>query len=393
MSESSPQQSVARITGITLALYLLSGRWSLARLDFLEAWVLFEPRVWIVAALVAIAYSPALSRGLPFRASIRGSLLSSTLMFLGFFIVSTLWAPSSDMPWTKAYEMVLVAAVLASVARIARWAGPHRVMQAFWDALAVALGLMALMGLASSASNGGQRLSVLGGGPNVFGRNMVVLLMIALSSILGGTRKRSLWGGVAALAAVLALLSGSRGAILGIIGGTSTLVYAKRLPVARFVRIAIALVIFGWFVVTFTDVGQTALHTFEDRFLRLTIEDRHDAGRMPIYEHAWAMGWDAPLVGQGLAAFAASGFHVYPHNIVLEAFCEGGLVGTALLLTILVPTLARLVMRDPTVRPRDLAIFVVLLTSSMFTGDFYDSRGVLLLALLISMQREPLHPR
>ena len=163
--------------------------------------------------------------------------------------------------------------------------------------------------------------------------------------------------------------------------------WPRRIPIGRFVKIGIGLVVFAWFVVTFTDAGQQALTSFEERFLVLTLEERHDAGRMDIYVYAWNMGLGAPLIGEGLAAFAVSGFHVYPHNIVLEAFCEGGLIGVGLLLAVLVPTLRRVFEPEADAFARDLAVFLVLLMSASFTGDFFDSRGVLLVGLLISMHR------
>ena len=386
MRDGAPQRQVAWVTAIGMALFLLSGRWSLARMGMGETSALLEPRAWIVVGLAALAFSPALSRTLAADAPLRSNL-GSLVAFLGYVMASALWAPTSDLPWTKAYEMFLILVAVVSVARIARWTGPSLLINRFWDALAGSLGAMAVLGILSWAGGDGERLAVLGGGPNVFGRNMAVLLMLSLSAILAGRRRRPLWIVAAALGAVLALLSGSRGAIVGMMGAGAALVYAKRMPIGRFVKIAIGLALFGWLVVVFTDAGQSALHTFEERFLKLTLEERHDAGRMPIYEHAWAMGMDAPLVGQGLAAFAVSGFHVYPHNIGLEAFCEGGLVGVALLLAILVPAGRRVFEANADLYARDYAVFVVFLTSSVFTGDFYDSRGVLLAALLLSMRR------
>lgn len=386
MQHDAAAKQVAWATAIGLALFLLSGRWSLARMGMGEASVLLEPRAWTVIGLAAIAYSPALSRTLPMEPPLR-TCLGALVVFLGYMTCTVLWAPTSDLPWTKAYEMLLVLVTVASVTRIARWTGPRLLIHRFWDAFAVALGIMAVLGLASWAGSNGERLAVLGGGPNVFGRNMAVLLMLSLSAILAGRGKRWVWISAAALAAVLALLTGSRGAIVGSMAGAATLVYTKKIPLGRFVKIAIGLVVFAWFVVTFTDVGQSALTSFEERFLKLTLEERHDAGRSDIYIYALHMGFDAPLVGQGLAAFAVSGFHVYPHNIVLEAFCEGGLVGVAFLLAVLVPTLRRALQPDAEYVSRDLAVFAVFLVSASFTGDFYDSRGVMLVALLVSMHR------
>ena len=386
MQHDAAAKQVAWATAVGLALFLLSGRWSLARIGMGEASVLLEPRAWTVIGLAAIAYSPALSRTLPLEPPLR-TCLGALVVFLGYMTTTVLWAPTSELPWTKAYEMLLILVTVASVARIARWTGPRLLIHRFWDAFAVALGVMAVLGLASWAGSSGERLAVLGGGPNVFGRNMAVLLMLSLSAILAGRGKRWVWISAAALAAVLALLSGSRGAIVGSMAGAAVLIYTKKIPLGRFVKIAIGLVVFAWFVVTFTDVGQSALTSFGERFLKLTLEERHDAGRTDIYIYALHMGLDAPLVGQGLAAFAVSGFHVYPHNIVLEAFCEGGLVGVAFLLAVLVPTLRRALQPDAEYVSRDLAIFAVLLFSASFTGDFYDSRGVMLVALLVSMHR------
>ena len=84
----------------------------------------------------------------------------------------------------------------------------------------------------------GARLAVLGGGPNVFARLMG---MLALGALYFWYRRGQawLWIPVAAAGVVLALLTGSRGGSLAIIGGVLTFFVVGRVQVRRLAILAL----------------------------------------------------------------------------------------------------------------------------------------------------------
>jgi O-antigen ligase len=151
---------------------------------------------------------------------------------------------------------------------------------------------------------------------------------------------------------------------------------------SRLLWLAIIAVAAVAIVATFTDFGQAAMTMFRERVVRLTLEEEHDSGRSTLYDQAIALGMSAPIYGDGLAGFPARGLFVYPHNMVLEAFAEGGIVGVALLATALSFPLFAIVRRRTGRHALELAAFAALLASAQFSGDFYDSRGVLLFGLV-----------
>jgi O-antigen ligase len=96
------------------------------------------------------------------------------------------------------------------------------------------------------------------------------------------------------------------------------------------------------------------------------------------------MGLRHPVAGGGLNAFQALGHGVYPHNVFLEAFAEGGILGVTVLVLFLARPLWLLgARRDDVLVP--LACFAVVLLSSQFSGNFFDTRGVFLLAAFLTM--------
>lgn len=368
-----------------VGLFLVLGRWSLARITGSdETYALIEPRFWMAILIAGIAFAP-IHR--PFAELHRSARLGVAAMlgFLGYHIVSMSWAPDFAMASTKAYELLLVACVLGAVVRLTQLVGHEEVARRVWQALVAIFVVFATAALLGN--EGGARLSVFGGGPNVFGRNMAVLGLFCVHLLLGrGLRPLPVLG--LGAAGVLVLLTGSRGAMLALTVGTFVLLWVHRIRPSRLLWLVLGISVVLVIVATFTEVGEAAVKMFRERVIRLTFEREHDSGRSSIYDDAIALGWTAPVYGDGLAGFAARGFFVYPHNIVLEAFAEGGFVGVGFLAAALGFPLRALVRRWGSHHALELAAFAALLTSAQFSGDFYDSRGVLLFGAL-ALLREP----
>jgi O-antigen ligase len=222
---------------------------------------------------------------------------------------------------------------------------------------------------------------VLGGGPNVFGRNMALLGLFCVNALLHkGLRPVPIVG--LGVAGVLVLLTGSRGAMLASGVGTLVLLWVHRVRPSRLLWLALGATVVLGIVATYADVGEAAVKMFRERVIRLTFEREYDSGRSAIFDNAIALGWSAPVYGDGLAGFAARGYFVYPHNIVLEAFAEGGFVGVGVLAAALGFPLRAILRRWGRRHALELAAFAALLASAQFSGDFYDSRGVLVFGML-----------
>lgn len=378
----------------TLALFLVVGRWNFGRLTGADdpSFVL-EPRVWLVALVAAIAFAPI---AMPTaELTLRGRRVAVALLaFLGYHVVSSAWAPDFAMAATKGFELVLIAVVLSATIRLSSVLSLRALADGLWSALVVVFSIFAVFALLGSGDEN-SRLAVLGGGPNVFGRNMALLALFCMNALLRA-RIRAVPVVGLAVAGMLVLLSGSRGAMLACGTGTLVLLWVHRVRPSRLLWLAIVAIAAVAVVATFTDFGQAAMTMFRERVVRLTLEEEHDSGRSTLYDQAIALGMSAPIYGDGLAGFPARGLFVYPHNMVLEAFAEGGLVGVATLVVALSFPLLAIVRRRTGRNALELAAFAALLASAQFSGDFYDSRGVLLFGLLAvlgeSLRSGPIAP-
>ena len=114
--------------------------------------------------------------------------------------------------------------------------------------------------------------------------------------------------------------------------------------------------------------------------------------RAPLYQRALSGCWEHPL-GQGLASFSRSGgVNAYPHNILLEALYELGVVGGvvwAVLLAFLVRAAHRLIR----VGDRDLPSLIIglylgyVLLFNLKSGDLITTELFFAITLLFSCPR------
>lgn len=374
---------VAGVATGLLVLLLVCGRWTVSRVTTMDLGLLGEPRVLVALLLLVLVSSPGLREQASSlaRASSSRTMLRM-LLFFGYMAMSSLWAPDGSDP-NKVVELGLVLVGGGAALRLTRLVEPRRAMELVWRWLLPLLATLAVLGIALGGAGGG-RLAVLGGGPNVFGRNMGILCVVAFAM---GLRRRNDWlalGGMV-VAGALVVLTGSRGALLATTGGMAVVLYFNTARIRRIVAVGLVVAVVTIGVLELTDFGAQVLEMFRHRVLQLAVEDRYDSGRTAVYLSAWELGLDAPLFGIGLAGFAVVGNHVYPHNLFLEVFCEGGLVGLALLMLLLGPPLAAIVRRRSGADPRDHAAFVVALLSAQFSGDLYDSRTVFVLAIFLAV--------
>jgi len=93
-----------------------------------------------------------------------------------------------------------------------------------------------------------------------------------------------------------------------------------------------AILCVGGAVLFYSDLGERSLSTYQERILRLTVQERYDSERTDLVQTAYAMVLTHPVFGAGLASFPLYSTGFYAHNIFLETVSETGGVGVCLLL-------------------------------------------------------------
>ncbi len=389
--------------GACVALYLLTGRWSVSRVlpdsggEGILSY-LVQPRQWLLIALLMVLAVVAI------RGSERAASLSSqpsgfkrlTLILICLFlylIVTLLWTPDKAEGLSKAYEIGLHIIVLFALSRLLSDFDPVKVKLGFWWTFAVAAALLMLSAFLMPSHAVGARTAAMGGGPNAFGRNAALLWVstMCLSDWCLGNRRHSrliVTGLVlaAAVSPLLVLASGSRGAMVALIGGA--IVFSLTPAAKRLKRPLLFLI--GALVLTTvlytTRVGEIAKTVFADRVVKLTIEQRYLSSRDGLFRSALEYGLEHPIFGAGIQAFRSERVFggMYPHNLILELFCEGGVIAVGLLLLAFAGLVRHMYRWRHRADWMALSAFVVAFLSSQVSGDLFDSRGVFIFLILAS---------
>ena len=376
-----------------VALFQLVGRSQAERLIGVEAtgWYL-ELRLWALAAMSIWLIAMGALTGRRQHTHGAGHCRDMIIVFIVYMIVTSLWAPDPIRAAGKAYELFFVIWACTLLVGTLRIAGVRTTIEGFWVGLFAGALALAAIGLvtAVASSQAGERLSVLSGGPNVFGRNMGLLTLVSVHLIVARRALLQMIGMVTApVAALLVLLSGSRGAMLSLFLGL--VVYLSVHGIDR--RVLLRLVAVGMVavLVLLTRFGELALLVFRDRFVVLLLSERYFTHRDVLLLEGLAAGVANPLAGLGLTGFAGVGTHgSHPHNIFVEAFAEGGIPGLALLC---LPFLRYLIRSKKCTDLGDaltVSGLALVTMSSSISGDLFDARGVFLLLLLsVASQTRP----
>jgi hypothetical protein len=371
-----------RLAGAALALYLISGSWSIARVAGVEPSPLWEPRAWSVALLVLLALLP----GARVARSTR-SAVTPEVAWLGFTMLAITWAPDIELARDHAVDLTLLIAVALALYRFSFGGQMERLAESLRISMLVLLLALLITAVGGGFNSG--RLAVLGGGPNVFGRNMGLLCILALERALfgdrgqpGGRRRLLIWVGIICVTAGLITLTGSRGAMISTFLARAVLFFLGRARLGR--GLTIMLIAVGLFValLLFTPVGTQVIESFSFRVLNLLIGERYVSNRDNIYVIALEGGALSPVTGHGLASFPASTLWPYAHNIVLDAWYETGAVGVALLGLYLARSTRVLIGLGSRGRELWIGLAVLILVSAQFSGGRYDSRALLVFAAI-----------
>jgi O-antigen ligase len=375
------------VFGFLLATYYLIGRWSMDRLDGAAGAtsIIEEPRCWIVVSLIPVIL---LLRPRKTRQRLQAGSYSfdaATCLFLTYMLFTSLWAPSAELAYDKAQEVLLLLIVTVLIAASRSALAHEQIEQGFWWAMVAVGATMASVAIFYST---GGRIHVPGGGPNSFGRNMGLMgLGAAYLAIKYGREARPVCAVAIIVAMLMVLLCGSRGALLSFGMGTVVLFFTAREALAKKMTAAAAVALLGAALILSTRTGQNALDTFQSRIVETTLEKQHLSGREELWLDAVDWIHERPWFGWGLNAYRAKSW-VYPHNIFLEVTMEGGIVGLALLLATAWIWWRHLRRCPSGVSRVALAGLALTFTAAQTSGDLFDSRGVFLMLALAT----PMHP-
>lgn len=373
------------LVGFFLALFLLCGRWSLAR--FLEVPSAFLPfveiRLWAVIMLLLLipvfCFTSKSHQNTRYHLSTLPSIF--VIFFIFYMIITLFWAPHLYMALWKAYELSLIILTIFLLQMFLKVADWGELIQSLWTSIFLISGALALLGILYVFMGSIGRLSVLGGGPNIFGRIMGFLM---LAGLYFWSRKHLFWITLPTtiVAGLLILLSGSRGALVASILATLTFFLFERIGLKRIFSMMILITIILFSIFSFSSLANIVKEMIQSRIVDLMFEEVYTSGRVYLYSEALDMGMKNPISGSGLAAFPVKHDSAYPHNISLEIFAEGGCVGFLLFLIALLVFLKSLWKNRNLVYGANVGGFVLMFIASQFSGDFYDSRGVFIFMLL-----------
>ena len=386
----------AQIAGAMAAIFLIVGRWSPERLFGIESLryfelnrsMLLEPRHWILPILVVTV----LLLKFPRRHSVvkpdrvasrygRSAFRYLVLLFL-YLMCSAMWAPVLGLGMLKAYDTFLTFGVLIVIGLWHLSTDAELFHRAFWKSLVILTGILMLCALFSLSTG---RLAVLGGGPNVFAR----LMFLFAAGCMGLSQRRNILSLFPALIAIaLVVLSGSRGGMLAAATGILVYIWTERVRFSSKFLLVTGGMAAGVLLLFFTPLGNRVYETFSFRIVELTLQDRYTSERDILVEEAIDIWKEYPIVGTGISGWTALMLRAnesnttHPHNLFCELLCEGGAIAVGLLALVIWKFSQYAIHIRWRLHVPSLACAAMFLVASQFSGDFFDSRGIFICAML-----------
>jgi len=331
----------------------------------------------------------------------------ATLIFIGMA-----YAPDQELAESRTINWIALVAVPLGIGALRVGSEPRAVRHLLWVIFLIGT-VSVLSGLLQLSSE--QRLTALNTDTIAAGRAALLVPILAVTFVLprGVLLMQVVTVALIPASLIVSVASGSRGPllvlfVLAVVWGLRWLTRASG-PGRRSIWIPVAVVIasIGLISVVAANVpGEsidryTSLGSFVEGALAGDVNpsagDVSAGTRLTLYQGAWAMFEDNPLIGAGTAGFAAtsaryvgaSDADLYPHNALLQFAAEYGVLGIALFGILVVLALIRaLPSGDPTAIR---ALFVFALLNAMVSGNIFDDRtlwGLLLLVLLVDATPE-----
>ncbi|MCE5310603.1 MAG: O-antigen ligase family protein [Acidobacteriales bacterium] len=296
------------------------------------------------------------------------------MLFFVYAAFAAFWAPEGVASVVKVFDLCGLTALILCVAGWTSRDGNLSFQTAFWLTFCSIIVLFILLTASGYGFTDSRRTTVLGGGPNAFGRNMAIGFFGSIWLVHRKCGK--VWLAVTALTPMLVLMSGSRGALLSLLCAAFVYFGTERMTVLKRFVLFLSLGCVCGGVLFYSSLGQRAMVIFQERVLRQTLELRYASGRTDLGQVAYEMGMDHPLLGAGLASFPVYANAPYAHNIVLETFSETGTVGVVLLCLPFSAFAGFLLKRWRLVDRATFCAFTAALLHAQFSGDLFDSRYV-----------------
>ncbi|MBC7596932.1 MAG: O-antigen ligase family protein [Kineosporiaceae bacterium] len=364
---------------ITLVFFvvLLAGQFSFERIGMTNPLLIPERLfamilVTLVAGIVAFANirrdSPAASSAL---------IVSLPLLYA---LMTAAWGPNLPDEWEAVIDLICMLLACLTAAMLLRWNRAVVAETFLWCAAVTGI-VYSLAGLASSSA--GERAAAFGGGPNVFSRiTMMGLLAIVGLVIIRKLPRFALI--VTPLMVVATIISGSRGGMLA--GLASICVLAPLLKRLRPMQIFAGLALLtACMVLVYRNFADSVDQIIDGRIIVLTLNEGYTSGRGNLLRAARDLFEQNFFFGAGLRGFEdyyGNGF-TYPHNLIMQTAAEGGAFGLIILLGSLTILLKRVVPQSSNpISVVFLAMASIIFVSSMFSGDYYDSRFLWIFLLL-----------
>jgi hypothetical protein len=365
----------------------------------------FEPRLalgalsanQILQAAVLAAAGVALVRMVR-PAAPRARALGLVVALTVLLAAGMLHAVNRGYAESKLFGYALV--VLPAMLVLSQWTRDERDVRRALALWACAGGVMMLLGMALlAAGRSPARLAVLGGGANVFAR-MVASALLAGVGVAGlHWRGRRAVVEVALLAGCAASLvfAGSKAVIVALGAALAARALCMGRPRQALACIAGAALFLAAPFVLHDLVRDADKHRGEVRMFQrpdLTDPEGSYTTRLQFVSQSLHLIGDRGLVGVGTGdwgpAVGRTAGRVYPHNWLLELWCELGLAGIAFAAVTLV-WCARLVRRargDATIPPvaaTAVALAVFWLVNAQLSGDLLDNRNLWWSLLLLEV--------
>lgn len=380
------------IAGFLTGLFFLAGRWSISR--FYPVPLGYDQFIWIsrlstVALLfITLVFSPRAieptSRKEQFWTKI---WLTSLYLPLSYLLLSTLWSIDNNLWAKKAFEILLITTICFCVYK---WRLSNTYRQTLLLTIFGFAALLALLGLAFGSGEGG-RMAVLAGGPNVLGRIMGGLLLIALylfyNSRTSGPILKAAYVVIGLIGLLVLVLTGSRGALLATTVAVTFFVLLSGIKI-RYILPIMAVTFLVVIGASFTPLAERAQTMFMKRVVNLTVHKQHTSGRDQIIERAIDVGMSSPIIGTGLNGFGSSllGGDAYPHNFYVEFFAEGGTIGIILITVNTILTGVVFWKFKHRRSPIFASIGLMYLVAAQFSGDHFDNRNIFICQILALSQ-------
>lgn len=295
-------------------------------------------------------------------------------------VLLSAWANDDGSVGSRRY-LIFVAGLAGPAALVGCVARPQELQRVSRSTIVVGY-LLILMFFRAFLGGAGQNLGYLndvGGSSHLLvGQSMAVVFMLAMYAMITSGKHRFWNAGLLIGSLLLILVSGSRGALVGVVV-TSPLIMLfshrhafdnLRTGSRRFAIMTTALVVGGSAYAAPVLLAPNSLAM--KKLLSLTSSEAaiQDSGRTEIYSSAWEYAKSVPPWGNGVGGFARyMGEYLYPHNLVLEIGGDFGVLGVLALIMILW-TLFRRSGRRPGEAGAFLPLAILVLALLQFSGSY-----------------------